>query len=287
MKKKEIREFLYRVFRKVVASFLANIYKAGITGNSRDIHRARLDVKKIFALFRLFEMLEKPESGYESWYRFFRPLYRQAGKIREIQVDYIMLGQLDSHAEDFQSFLHWLKRREQVAIRKFIYLVKKIEEDKLKHIEKAIFNLCQGRGGSISSIRSKTGEFIMQNAILTRKLQADKPGDDEIHRIRKLLKEMSIVATLVYSLKPGKGLDQIVTGLNKTEMMIGDWHDRVVLKEAIEKFLSENAPPEEKELASLNQLKQNLQDQCQNLVIHFMPEVDKILQVILEDTRVL
>jgi len=34
-----ISEFLYRFYRKRTASFLANIYKAGITGASEDIHK--------------------------------------------------------------------------------------------------------------------------------------------------------------------------------------------------------------------------------------------------------
>ena len=92
---------------------------------------------------------------------------------------------------------------------------------------------------------------------------------------------MSAITTLVYSIKPGKQLDVIISALNKTEMMIGDWHDRVVLREAIERFLNGNTVVPEEELKALNQLKQALTDQSQNLVQHFMPEVNAIAESIL------
>jgi hypothetical protein len=94
---------------------------------------------------------------------------------------------------------------------------------------------------------------------------------------------MSTISTLVYSIKPGKHLDLLVTAFNKTEMMIGDWHDRVVLKEAIERFLAlkKVIPPEE--MSSLSLLKQGLNDSKLNLVNHFMPEVNTIIESVLAE----
>ena len=90
-KEYQIGEFLIRFYRKRTASFLANIYKAGITGASKDIHRARLDVKKIFAILDLMRIarpkdLEDP--GYE---KIFTKVYKSSGRIREIQVNLILL----------------------------------------------------------------------------------------------------------------------------------------------------------------------------------------------------
>jgi hypothetical protein len=94
---------------------------------------------------------------------------------------------------------------------------------------------------------------------------------------------MSTLSTLVYSIKPGKQLDLIVTSFNKTEMMIGDWHDRVVLKEAIERFLALKKVITSGELDSLILLKQGLNDSKLNLVNHFMPEVNTIVESVLAE----
>ena len=64
-------------------------------------------------------------------------------------------------------------------------------------------------------------------------------------------------------------------------MMIGDWHDRVVLKEAVERFLRNNSTVPKPEQNSLNLLKQSLTDYNVNLVQHFMPEVRVIVEIVL------
>ncbi|MCX6306456.1 MAG: CHAD domain-containing protein [Bacteroidetes bacterium] len=279
MKKKEIGEFLYRFYRKRTSSFLAHVYKASITGDSRDIHRARLDVKRIFALYGLFEMLDPAIFKHRGGYKLFRPLYRQAGKIREIQVNYILLANPLPHTFECSSFTLWLKEEEHNAASKFLLMVKKFKEAELTDTDKMIEKICHC--SSIFKLRSKTMAYIIDKAEQVKDLQLNQPDEDDIHKIRKTLKAMATISTLVYSVKSGKWLDQVITSLNKTEMMIGDWHDRVVLKKSIERFLAENRNVPEPELHSLNLLKQTLTDYNLNLVQHFMPEVKAVVETVL------
>ncbi|MFZ4520282.1 MAG: CHAD domain-containing protein [Bacteroidales bacterium] len=279
MKKQEIGEFLFLFYRKRTSSFLAHVYKASITGDSKDIHRARLDVKRIFALYGLFEMLDPAIFKSQGGYKLFRPLYRQAGKIREIQVNYLLLANQQPEADEYSSFFLWLREEERRAIQKFLSLVKKFRESELAGTEKTIEKICHK--SSIFKLRAKTIAYIRARAEEVRGLLLKEPNDEEIHKIRKVLKAMATISTLVYSVKSGKWLDQVITSLNKTEMMIGDWHDRVVLINAVDRFLSKNAILPEPEVLSLTNLKQTLIDQNLNLVQHFMPEVSKIVNTVL------
>ncbi len=279
MNKQEIGEYLYRYYHKRTASFLANIYKASITTDARDIHRARLDVKKIFALYGLFEMLDPTAFKHQGGYKLFRPLYRQAGKIREIQVMYLLLSNPQPPGVEYDSFKLWLKERERHSVRKFIQLVKKFKESELTETDKVIKKICYSN--SIVKVRSKTEAYIEDKAVKVNEILAAETGEKEIHKIRQHLKMMSTIATLVYSIKSGKQLDLIITELNKTEVMIGDWHDRVVLKDAVSRFLAESDPKSEEELENLNRLNQSLADYNQNLELHFMPEVKVIMQSVL------
>jgi CHAD domain-containing protein len=278
MNRKEIGEFLNRFYRKRTSSFLANTYKASITGESKDIHRARLDVKKIFALYGLFEMLAPEIFKHQGGYRLFRPLYRQAGKIREIQVNYLLLESQQLAGNAYPAFTLWLMEEEQQAVKKFIQLIKKFREKELTDTDKVIQKIC--RSSSIFKLRSKTKAYVRFKAAGIQDLQGAEPGDKEIHRIRQDLKAMSAVTTLVYSIKPGKQLDMIISALNKTEMMIGDWHDRVVLLDAIECFLKIDVVETEDERHALTQLKQTLGEQKQNLVQRFLPGINEIVALI-------
>lgn len=278
MKKKEIGEFLFRFYRKRTASFLAHVYKASITGDSRDIHRARLDVKRIFALYGLFEMLDPTIFKHQGGYKLFRPLYRQAGKIREIQVNYILLSNPQPQAIEYDSFILWLREEEHNAISKFLQMVKKFKEAELKDTDKMIEEICHR--SSIFRLRSKTIEYIRDKAEQVNDLQLNEPDEKDIHKIRKTLKAMATISTLVYSVKSAKWLDQVITSLNKTEMMIGDWHDHVILGTAIDRFLKRNSNIQAAELEALHLLQQTLNDYNLNLVQHFMPEVSAIVKIV-------
>jgi CHAD domain-containing protein len=281
MNKEEIGVFLYRYYQKRTSSFLSNIYKAGISADSKDIHRARLDVKKIFALYGLFEMLDPEAFKNKGGFKLFRPLYRQAGKVREIQVHYLLLADENTTVEAHAGFVHWLKKEERRAIHKFLQLKKEFRESDLKATDKVIYKICHS--SSIFKLRSKTREYLKRKAEKILEVRPSEASDKEIHGIRRHLKAMSAITTLVYSIKPVNKLDLIISSLNKTEMMIGDWHDRVVLKEAIDRYLRENKPDSEVELNSLIFLKQTLNDYNQNLFQHFIPEVSTFVEGIVAE----
>ncbi|MDD4604641.1 MAG: CHAD domain-containing protein [Bacteroidales bacterium] len=280
MKKKEIGEFLCLFYRKKTTAFLSHVYRACITGNLKDIHRARLDVKRIFELYSLFEMLDPTVFKHQGGFKLFRPLYRQAGKIREIQVNYLLLENPHPLDIDYNTFNQWQRKEEQKAVQKFIKKVKQFKEAELMNTDKMIEIICYRI--SIFKLRLKTTEYIKDKAEQVKNLQLNDPDEDDIHKIRKILKAMATISTLVYSVKSGKWLDEVITILNKTEMMIGDWHDRVILKKAIERFMKENYNVPEPELNSLILLKQNLTDYNLNLVQHFMPEVSAIVDIVLK-----
>jgi CHAD domain-containing protein len=279
MNREEIGEFLYRFYRKRATSFLANIYKVSITGDAKDIHRARLDVKKIFALYGLFEMLDPTAFKHKGGYKLFRPLYRQAGKIREIQVNYMLLADPKNSEEACPSFILWLREEERQATKRYLQLVKKFKDPELDSTDKIIQKIC--KSSSIFKLKSKTEHFIYGKALQIKELKSEELNDKEIHKIRRNLKVMSTVVTLVYTVKPTNKLDGVISALNKTEMMIGDWHDKVVLKETINRFLEGNTPIPREESDALNTLKQELTDYTLNLVQHFMPEVNVIVDSLL------
>jgi len=237
-------------------------------------------VKRIFELYSLFEMLDPTVFKHQGGFKLFRPLYRQAGKIREIQVNYLLLENPHPLDIDYNTFNQWQMKEEQKAVQKFIQKVKQFKEAELMNTDKMIEIICYRI--SIFKLRLKTTEYIKDKAEQVKNLQLNDPDEDDIHKIRKILKAMATISTLVYSVKSGKWLDEVITILNKTEMMIGDWHDRVILKKAIERFMKENYNVPEPELNSLILLKQNLTDYNLNLVQHFMPEVSAIVDIVLK-----
>lgn len=89
-----------------------------------------------------------------------------------------------------------------------------------------------------------------------------------------------MIISISNQIKPGKKLSELLDELNKTEMMIGDWHDRVVLKDFIERFIAQMACPDV-EMNALKTLLEDLDHEKVNLELHFMPQVDHILGIAL------
>ena len=278
MKKKVIGDFLFQFYRKRTSSFLAGIYKATITGESEDIHRLRVDVKKIYALYSLFEMIEPDQFRKQVRFHLFTNLFKLAGRIREIQVHMIFLAKPKYKKTDFSSFISFLKEQESLATRNFLLAIKDFDDKELKSTEKEIRKICLDI--PVKKLSLKSEDFIKKRAKKIQSLQTEDAGVENVHKIRKHLKAMSTVSTLVSTIKPDEKLDLIISGLNKTEMMIGEWHDKIILIDIIDLYMKNQNAELVNGLNPLNSFRQSLLDDNQALLRRLLPEIRKVTELI-------
>jgi CHAD domain-containing protein len=274
MKRREIGEYLYLYYQNRKASFLMNAFKSSLTNDRKDIHRARLDAKKMFAIFDLLEIIDKEEFRQKKARKLFQPVYKQAGILRELQVSYLVMNQEGVLPEDISEFFSWVSRKEERVIKNFVHQVDKLNHINMEGLDDEMKWHCTERG--IFNLKSRSESYFRHKLGQIKKILAQEPGEEEIHRIRKILKSVSTIATLVYSIKPEIQLDKLITILNQTEMMIGDWHDLVVLQSYIHQFMGKAPSLEMKEEGVLKRLLQDLSIKSSNLADHFLPEVKKI-----------
>jgi CHAD domain-containing protein len=279
LKKKVIGEFLFQFYRKRASSFLAGIYKSTITGESEDIHRLRVDVKKIYALYSLFELIQPDLFKKKVRYNLFIGLFRLAGRIREIQVHQIFLSKPKFRKTDLSSFIVFLKDQESQASRDFLLAIKDFNVKELKSAEKDIRKICSDIPARKLSVKSE--EFIRGKAKKIQGLLTEETGKEKVHKIRKHLKAMSTVSSLIFTVKPDEKLEKVITGLNKSEVMIGEWHDKVVLSDTIDQFIKTLPDASDDSLLPLKSLNQSLTDENQELLDRLLPEVKKVTDMIL------
>ncbi|MEI7661842.1 MAG: CHAD domain-containing protein [Bacteroidota bacterium] len=242
----QIGEFLLRFYRKRTASFLVNIYKAGITGASKEIHRARLDVKKILAVIDLLRIVRPKSSKDPEYEKIFKKLYRASGRIREIQVNLLLLTGPEFAGYELAPFKDALLRQEKERTSEFLKVIRKFDEKKLLRLENKIKK--EIRKITPAILQKKSGKYIVSKTALSLELLEKGDGEGNVHRVRQHIKELSTVLTLIYTFRPSDHLEMVINGLNQSEMMIGDWHDRVILADSLHFFL------EQKTLLSENQM---------------------------------
>jgi CHAD domain-containing protein len=279
LKKKVIGDFLFQFYRKRTSSFLAGIYKAIITGESEDIHQLRVDVKKIYALYSLFEMIQPEVFHKRKRYNLFRDLFKLSGRIREIQVHLIFLSKPKFKKNDFSSFITFLKEQESQATKNFLLAIKDFNDKELKSTEKEIRIICMEI--SAKKLKRNSGEFIREKALKIQCLLAEEQDIAHVHTIRKHLKAMSTVSTLVSTVQPDEKLGLIISGLNKSEVMIGDWHDKIILSDIIDLFIKNQEVTSDDIFLPLKNLRQSLMDDNQELMMRLLPEVKKVVELIL------
>ena len=265
----EIGEFLFRFYRKRTTSFLANIYKAGITGSSKDIHRARLDAKKVIAMHDLLQIVRVKKIRTPEYEKLFNKLYKVSGKIREIQVNLMLLSRPEYAVGDMTHFKLDLLLQEKEWTKEFLQVIRKFDEKKLAKaetkIKTALYEITP------LTLQKKINRYIRSKMTSIRTLFGKGNDDQHLHRVRQHLKELAAVLTLVSNVKPTRKVDQVIDGLNKTEMIIGDWHDKVVLAESLERYLHQANNITESQRAPI-------QDFHQLLVESNRVQIDSIIQ---------
>ncbi len=250
----QIDEFPFRFYRKRTASFLVNIYKAGITGASKDIHRARLDVKKILAIVDLLRIVRAKSDKDPEFEKIFKKLYRASGRIREIQVNMLLLTRAEFAGYDMTLFNNYLLMQEKKMTIEFLKEIRKFNEQKLSRIEKRI----KKEVSKITSatLQKKTKRYIHSKIKLIQELLEKGDCEENVHKVRQHIKELSTVLSLVFAIKASDNLEMVINRLNKSEMMIGDWHDRVILADSMRNFLEQRTIYSESQMTHVKECHQ-------------------------------
>jgi len=215
---------------------MLNLYKAGITGREADIHMIRSNIKKIRAFYHFLEVIYQGKFKKEEHYAAFKELFRQAGKLREVHVNLMILEQYTTHAPEEKDFRSYLQKKEMVLARKFLYAVRDYDEtaiiSKEKEIEKFMNKLQPKKfSGNVDKFIKKKSSRILgylpeiRNPLI-------------LHKIRMHLKTISSILDI--SLKCSRELNetehQLLTEIIGMETLIGIWHDNIVFIEAIKTY---------------------------------------------------
>ena len=227
-------ELFYRFYKKRIASFLANIYKAGITAGNEDIHKARVDLKKILALFSFFQLLEGSGLKTLKYKRLFRPVFKQAGKIREAQMNLSLLELYPVDMEWLKSYKAYLIKEQRKNTESFISVVIGFDEQRLKSIDNAVKKYCKEI--EKDQLIKRSEEFIEGKAEILKFLSANYGDPENVHKIRQELKMLGAIGSLLLMVQPDPRMDDLLVRVNITEVMIGEWHDHIIFLQSLDQF---------------------------------------------------
>lgn len=275
-------DFLIRYYQKRSASFLLNIYNACITATENDIHKARVDLKKIYALLSFFDMLGLKPFNSKETKKILKEVFAASGKIREIQMNLIYLEGLEETETEIQLYSEYLKSLYKKKTKRFIQSVIRFDEKEFKQIRGSIRQNC--RNIKIGKIINKCDDYFQVHSSRISKFRSGSVDIENVHRIRKEMKNISAIAKLLKYLYVDEFLEKLISEVDKTEVIIGEWHDRVILRDSLEYFMNKEKTKPVRKFIKLEKIKADLDKEIDNLLVRLLPEVDNVVSIIAQAT---
>ncbi|UAA40382.1 CHAD domain-containing protein [Paraneptunicella aestuarii] len=229
------------------------------SGDMEDIHQLRVAIKNIRASLSLFECCSHGGFKKRHHVTLLAPVYKRAGKIREAQVNLLMLkGYPETKA--FRQFLQKrVDKQSQILIAELAAFYQPELVELNKTLTAKVADLPERQ------VSLLTLQFLQDNWNQTNQLLQGERSIEDLHAVRRLLKEIREIVTLLLDTGvshfneevvnevnnrlnnklSGQGMIDVMPKLNSLKKklkplhgVIGDWHDREVLQADVLKYLA-------------------------------------------------
>jgi hypothetical protein len=266
MKKKSAKKSksLSCFFDKRISSFLFHLNNAKLAGYISDIHKTRVEMKKLMTLLSLFSQFGKEKLGLKKKEtRLFNKLHQKSGKIRETQLNLKYLEKYHVGNFEILAYRKKLERDEKIFLRNFLMASTGFDNRKLEKVSTRINDLIARM--DIDQFIAVARKFIRRKTEEIKQLQDDMHDRKNAHKIRKRLKAIATIVTVLYLVHPDQSSIKYLSNLNRTEKMIGSWHDKVVFLSSIERFIRKSAGNSDQTIMSVHQLKTTVSEECDDI----------------------
>ena len=217
-------------YKKEVHSLRRHLRKAAKSDDKKSIHRLRVAIKKLKVLFRLLERASHGKISAREYMHDLKPVFKSAGHIREAQLNGDNFSRLRLKGKTAQAYSSYLGKKEKKAKKAF----RKAAAHAGAELQPKIGKQGAAAGKEFGRIsRQAVNEAFEQIRIL----QAAGNNPVIIHRIRKHVKTLSVIAEISRKAGTGARLKRVLAFGEKYGALLGNWHDQEVLAGSMDHFL--------------------------------------------------
>jgi CHAD domain-containing protein len=210
-------------FRERWENFLHHYEQFSKRTNPEDLHRMRVELKKIRAVFFIQKKAKKNDLKEVS--ALVRKIFRMGGTIREAQVNAQLVKRAGTGSVEFFTAHRNTVAKQSKALTKFI---NRHADELITANTKAWKSLRGISGGKIRKLNKKLLDEARSAFFPRLKIRA-------LHDGRKAIKRMVYLHSML-SNKNAEALQEPYELLRKLEEETGKWHDVVVAKQLLRKF---------------------------------------------------
>lgn len=195
------------------------------------IHELRVSIKNLRACLTLFELCSKEIFNKHAHFDLLAPLFKKAGRIRETQINLILIDSVSS----IQPFKNHLLKLCAKYSKRLAEEINHFDFKSLSALNETLSTTIQPLG--IVHISSVTERFLREKWSDAIEVMQEKRNVKSLHELRCTLKVIREILVILGSVTHDKDIIAMHQQLKIMHGKIGEWHDREVLQLAIRSYL--------------------------------------------------
>lgn len=222
-----------------VTTFRKNFIHSISRRNFDEIHDYRVALKRIRTIINFIRQIPGG-SNLKKCFKInnLQQAFKSGGILREMQVNRIILAGFEERKQArFSRFRNYIRSKEKFAFRNLKIARNRFSADKLMKFERQLTRAVREIPGDL--FREHVHIFVETQISQINELVKDQNVETSLHRIRRntksirYLMEISGPGSITY-----KDLDFAVEKITELEDLIGNWHDHLVFKQDLEKYIN-------------------------------------------------
>ena len=257
-------------------SLIDRIEAVDHTCSSEHIRRVRVGIKRWRTLCELLTALLPHRVRSRQVERSVQRLFKRAGALRDCQLNRQLLAGLSLPATLEKNVQHFLKEREKKARRRLKKAVNSIRPKRVQKISRRI----QQRTLAIppAQISQQLSRSLDHDVCAIEALIQPEVSSEQLHTIRKHLKSLIEIESVMSSISPDKSLARLMQQAKNGQRRLGDWHDRVSLIAQLNDYMARH--PNKLSPHKIHALSDRLDEITQRQTKRIRHEVDKLGQML-------
>lgn len=280
MSKSRIKTVLLKYHDDISSSLSKTVTISIDNPGVNNIHNIRVNIKKLRALYKLLERLSGKMFSEKQHAILFKKIFRETGKLRDIQIKTKILDNYKS-AESVKKLFGYIDASKEQALKSIRNSLADFNFQKYSESENLVKELITELPSA--EIENECVKFIIRSAKkIKRHLESEK-STEQIHEIRKLLKELHAASDILFLIKESKALKNFLKLVKNTEENLGKWHDNIILLVSLSEFFNNLKKYNESPGKELINLENELKHQNGVMLGYLIPEIDNLLKCIKQE----
>lgn len=223
--------FLYALYDEKIQSFLFYLEEVKKSYRIENVHQLRVNTKRIDAIYQLIESATASNFNAESHLKPIKDIFKIAGKLREGQVNLELLKTYNVNPDAYLAYSLDIEKLQVKTIRELRKTVKKFDRITFDPTIDMVKVYCKQT--EQNELMDRMYDYIQMKARSIQKLLQKKQKPKNVHRIRKRLKAIDPILSLLCNTNYEKLNNNSIESLKESALYIGEWHDRIVLLKSI------------------------------------------------------